>query len=346
MQSFAIATIVSSAAAAISADKLDFANYAARFNKFYESTEEFMARFERFVHHHRLINEHNATEANFTLGHNQFSDWTDAEYEAILGYRHSSVKSYQTNVEVFDESNTADSVNWVDKGGVTPVKDQGRCGSCWAFATIGAMESAHFAKTGELLTLSEQQLIDCDIHDNDGYQNKGCHGGDMYRGFEYFKSYSPSLESVYPYTSGVTGDDSTSCLYSASDSTDIKVQDIGYMPVGGAEVYKLKAYVQTRPVSVAVSANNKYIHSYESGVIDAQDCTETVMYDDEMLNTINHGVLIVGYGNDEATGLDYWLIKNSWNTTWGDKGYAKIKMVDDFTPNIGICGVQAYTSFP
>ena len=85
MQSIAFAALTS-AAAAMSTDNLDFANYAARFNKFYENTEEFMARFERFVHHHRLINEHNATKANFTLGHNQFSDWTDEEYKAILGY--------------------------------------------------------------------------------------------------------------------------------------------------------------------------------------------------------------------------------------------------------------------
>ena len=88
------------------------------------------------------------------------------------------------------------------------------CGACWAFAAIGAIEGAHFAKTGELFSLSEQQLIDCDIYDIDGYYNKGCHGGDFWFAFQYFRDYYPTLESVYLYTSGATGDDSTNCQYS------------------------------------------------------------------------------------------------------------------------------------
>ena len=97
----------------------------------------------------------------------------------------------------------------------------------------------------------------------------------------------------------------------------------------------MKAAIQQQPVSVAIAANNKYIHSYASGVIDAADCfTYVAIYNP--YNPINHGVLAVGYGTDEATGLDYWLIKNSWNTTWGDKGYVKLKITDD---GWGVCGV-------
>ena len=186
------------------------------------------------------------------------------------------------------------------------------------------MEGAHFAKTGELYSLSEQQLIDCDIHKDDGgYKDMGCNGGDYARAFWYFEDYSPTLESVYPYTSG-SGDDSTECLYSASEATNIKVKDIGTFYNGSYE-WDIKAVVQYQPVVVGISANNRYIHSYASGIIDAGDCFTS--YDDP-LNPINHAVLIVGYGHDEATGLWYWLIKNSWNTTWGDKGFVKIKMVD------------------
>ena len=89
----------------------------------------------------------------------------------------------------------------------------------------------------------------------------------------------------------------------------------------------VKSVVQLQPLVIAIAANNKYIHSYASGVIDADDCTKEVLVEKEWLNSINHGVLIVGYGTDQATGLDYWLVKNSWNTTWGDKGYFKLKMM-------------------
>ena len=105
------------------------------------------------------------------------------------------------------------------------MKDQGYCGSCWAFSTIGALEGAYFAKYGELQTFSEQQLIDCDTIKNAfGYRNKGCNGGSMRRAFEYFYDNSPMLESEYPYTSGPKDAPTTDCQYSASKATSIKVK--------------------------------------------------------------------------------------------------------------------------
>ena len=157
MKSYALAALVS-VTAAIGVDELEFLNYAARYNKVYEEIEEFALRFERFTYWHKLISVHNATETNFTLGHNQFSDWTDAEFKAILNFDTGETDENHLSKNMvinFEESNLPSHVNWVKKGGVTPVKDQDRCGACWAFAAIGAIEGAHFVKTGELLSLSE-----------------------------------------------------------------------------------------------------------------------------------------------------------------------------------------------
>ena len=159
MQSIAFA-ILTSTAAAISADELQFANYVARFNKVYGDIEEFAMRFENFLYWHRVINDHNNSNGpNFNLGHNQFSDWSNEEYVAILNF----VKPGSENREYGDYDNVFDSAegemlvyfNWVEEGGVTPVKDQGHCGACWAFSAIGALEGAYFAKHGELLSFSE-----------------------------------------------------------------------------------------------------------------------------------------------------------------------------------------------
>ena len=200
-------------------------NYAARFNKIYEDIEDFALRLERFVHNHRVITEHNATKQNFTLGENQFTDWTEAEYKAILGYVHSGVnENVERKVKVFNfnESDLPDYVNWVEAGGVTPVKDQLHCGSCWAFSTIGALEGAHFVASGELLSFSEQHLIDC--ADTETYGAKGCQGGDMIDAFLYYnyEGIFAMLENDYPYTSGATKS-SGDCLYSASEATNITV---------------------------------------------------------------------------------------------------------------------------
>ena len=105
----------------------------------------------------------------------------------------------------------------------------------------------------------------------------------------------------------------------------------------------MKARVQKQPIVVAVAANNKFIHSYLNGVIDATECYDRELKDP--LNPVNHAVLVVGYGHDEATDLDYWLVKNSWNATWGDNGYVKIAM-DDADYSNGVCGINMYTAYP
>ena len=133
------------------------------------------------------------------MGHNQFSDWSADEYKQLLG-RKQTEKSQKKNVKTFDEGSNG-YVNWVDAGAVTPVKDQGQCGSCWAFGTTGSLEGAHYVATGELLSFSEQQLVDCASFT--GYGNLGCYGGLATYAYNYYMAGNMAeLESVYPYTSG------------------------------------------------------------------------------------------------------------------------------------------------
>merc|ERR1712156_1301814 len=195
-------------------------NYLAEFNKSYENQEEFAMRVERYVAVDSFIQEHNQTNASYTVGHNQFSDWTAAEYKSILGYKRDELKVSKTPKK-FDTSTNASSVNWVDAGAVTPVKDQGQCGSCWAFSTTGSLEGAHFVASGELLSFSEQQLVDCATI---RYGNMGCNGGLQDNAYKYYMKTGDDamLESSYPYTSG-GGDDSTDCLYDASQTSSVTV---------------------------------------------------------------------------------------------------------------------------
>jgi len=156
MKSFAFAAVIGAA----TAFDLDYINYMATHNKYINDVEEFAMRVANFKRVDAFIQEHNASNASYTAGHNQFSDWSDAEYKSILGHVRGA-RSERKAATVLDTTMNADSVNWVEAGAVTPVKDQGQCGSCWAFSTTGSLEGAHFVSTGNLESFSEQQLVDC-----------------------------------------------------------------------------------------------------------------------------------------------------------------------------------------
>ena len=213
MKSFALAALAGFATA-LDVPAFEYFNYLSQFNKSYNTDSEFKMRFERFIKTHTHITEHNEQENNsYTAGHNQFSDWTYAEYKAIMGYKKG--ENVTRNTTVFAEVNS-DGIDWRQLGGVTPVKDQGQCGSCWSFSTTGAMEGAHFIQTGDLLSFSEQQLVDCST------LNLGCNGGNPLWAYRYLKSHYAELESVYPYVSGTTmkaGD----CQYDAMSKTAVEV---------------------------------------------------------------------------------------------------------------------------
>ena len=188
--------------------------YLAEHGKSYLATAEFETRKALYADTDKLINEHNATDSSFKLGHNKFSDFTDHERTQILGF----VQPDDLPEPVWlPEDNIDWEVDWITKGAVTPVKDQGQCGSCWTFSSTGALEGAHQIATGTLLSFSEQQIVDC-ANLRHGYPSFGCNGGNQSTAFKYLEKHKAELESVYPYTAK-----NGTCQYDAASATAVEV---------------------------------------------------------------------------------------------------------------------------
>lgn len=210
------------------------------------------------------------------------------------------------------------SIDWVAKGAVTPVKNQKHCGSCWAFSTTGSVEGAYYVASRKLVSLSEEELVQCD-HSGD----KGCKGGSMDNSFEFIKnSGGICSESSYPYTSGA-GTRGT-CKKGCSAAVTLA----GFTDVPSGDEDELKKAVAQQPVSVAIEADQKAFQLYNGGVLDSAECGKK----------LDHGVLLVGYGTDG--GKDYWKVKNSWGAFWGEQGYVRIARGKN------MCGIANMASYP
>ena len=205
---------------------------------------------------------------------------------------------------------------------VTPIKNQGQCGSCWSFSATGAIEGI-YAKTNKLTNFSEQQLIDCSVL----YGNLGCNGGLMDNAFEYATDHYMCSEENIPYEAKT--DKTLNECYNCNAVVELK----GCVDVPTNNQTALKIAVSRQPVSVAIEADTILFDDYEGGIISSSSCG----------TTLDHGVLIIGYGSEN--GEDYWLLKNSWGTSWGEKGFFRIKRDDD-EEGPGICGIASTASYP
>jgi KDEL-tailed cysteine endopeptidase len=301
-----------------------FSNFLERFHKRYENIQELELRFKVFRENLRNIILHNLdTRQNFTMGINQFTDLTAQEFKDtyVSGLKSASVGSYGCKTFSSSSVGAPSSLDWRSKGAVTSVKDQGQCGSCWTFSSTGAIEGAWAIAKGQLIDLAEQQLVDCAT--GISYGSHGCNGGQMEGAFKYVIEHGQCTLTSYPYTAIDGTCKSCSTVAHISSCSDVKPND----------QISLKAAVAQQPVAIAIEADTRYFQSYSSGVLTSSSCG----------TNLDHGVLIVGYG--EENGLQYWLVKNSWGTTWGDKGYVKIARSES-TNDAGICGIAMDPSFP
>jgi hypothetical protein len=300
-----------------------FVHFQESFGKKYESIVELENRFAIFSKNIRTIFAHNANPVqNFTMGINQFTDLTPEEFKLqyIQGLQ-SRVGSYGCKSYSSSASGVPDTVDWRLKNAVTSVKDQGQCGSCWTFSSTGAIEGAWAISKSQLVDLSEQQLVDC--ASGIPYGSRGCSGGQMEGAFKYVIENGQCSLASYPYTSKDGTCHSCAPTVHLSSCSDVVPND----------QVSLKGAVAQQPVSIAIEADTRYFQSYSSGVLTSTSCG----------TNLDHGVLIVGYGSEN--GQKYWLVKNSWGTTWGEKGYVKIARSDSRN-DPGICGISMDPSFP
>jgi C1A family cysteine protease len=304
-----------------------FNDFQERFSKRYETIEEMQTRFQIFRTNLRNIILHNLDRTqNFTMGVNQFTDLTPQEFkdQYISGMK-SPVGSYGCKSFTSSASGAPSSIDWRQKGAVTSVKDQGQCGSCWSFSATAAVEGAWAISTGKLVDLSEQELVDCAT--GLSYGSFSCNGGEMDGAFKFIIENGQCSLSSYPYTSGVTKTGGTcqkcSSVAHISSCYDVKSKD----------QISLKGAVAKQPVSVAIEADTRYFQSYSSGILTSTSCG----------NTLDHGVTIVSYGTEN--GIDYWNVKNSWGSSWGEGGYVRIARSSS-TNDAGICGISLSPSFP
>ncbi|WVZ63095.1 hypothetical protein U9M48_012760 [Paspalum notatum var. saurae] len=324
-----------------------FQRWKAAYNKSYATAEEERRRYRVYARNMVYIEATNAeAEAaglTYQLGETAYTDLTNQEFMAMYTAPPSSSQDDEDDVAVITtragpvdaaaaghrlpaylnlSTAAPASVDWRTSGAVTPVKNQGQCGSCWAFSTVAVVEGIYQIRTGKLESLSEQELVDCDTLDH------GCDGGISYRALEWITTNGGiTTEDDYPYTATTDACNKAKLSHNA-------VSIAGFRRVATRSEASLANAVAGQPVAVSIEAGGDNFQHYTKGV-----------YNGPCGTSLNHGVTVVGYGQEPDGGDRYWIIKNSWGAAWGDGGYIKMKKDVAGKPE-GLCGIAIRPSYP
>jgi len=303
-------------------EKADYAAFKAKYNKGYTSAAEENAHYEAYIKEVNFINECNAKydsgEFTFWCGINEWSDMTAAERKSRNGYIPRTIPS-DAPVRNGDPATAPDSVDWRQKGAVNGIKNQGQCGSCWAFSAICALEGQTAIHGGSLPDASEQQIVSCDP------SSQGCNGGWPDKVYNYVGgqgSNGVDTQSSYPYTAS----DSACDRQKTSDNQNVAATCSRPHSVGSSEGALEEAVGNVGPISICLDAAGAF-HSYSGGIFNDASCG----------HSINHAVACVGYDN----GQDFWIVRNSWGTSWGESGYIRMKKRGQ-----NLCGMLSESCYP
>merc|ERR1712198_420347 len=294
--------------------KLQFAQFKEQYGKIYKTRSEHQMRFDIFQANLKKIEEHNKSGASWKKGINQFSDLTEAEFEAIYvgGYKRLPIPAGNFTIKSKPTKDLPTEVDWRKQGVITDVKNQGQCGSCWAFCTTEMIESYAGIATGSTPELSSQQVTSCTPNPLSCGGTGGCMGSIPQLGYTYIQLFGHATESDYPYKSGQTMD-TEDCLYDVTNTAP-NVGITGYDTMSNDLEGVMNHLAQVGPLAVAVDAS--YWGGYRSGVFDGCSFDANI--------GLNHAVQLVGYGTDPSEG-DYWIVRNSWGSSWGENGYIRLQ---------------------
>jgi C1A family cysteine protease len=334
MKSFAAAALVA-AVSAVDQSTFAFMQYVSEHSKNYATLEEFNMRQALFAERDAIFNEWNSSNQTSTMGHNFMSDMTETEKAAFRGLavdtEYHEPTHFAASNDVYDmQFDWCTSTNSKGVSKCTPIKNQGACGGCWAFSATETVESAIAIFNDKTpVEYSPQQLISC----SSAYGNHGCNGGWYYYAWNYMKYNAQETEADYPYSSGsmnfgITG----SCTAQANLGVVMTDSPTDYVRVG-TTVADIKSAINRQPSSIAVDASQNVFQYYNGGVVTNASACGT---------SLDHAIVVVGYGQDTSTGVDYFVVRNSWGESWGLGGFIYLEQ----TNYPGMCGMNEKVYYP